>query len=127
MSWKTFERSTPELAGLCSQRLNRQISYLATIKKDGAPRLQPITPFIGHGMLFMFTEPSPPKIKDLQQDSRYALHCSVNGDRPLVEVQVCGKGNEIIDPGARQFTEHIANSPVVIASYVLFDFYVSHV
>jgi hypothetical protein len=33
MRWKTFEASAPELAGQCSQKLNRQISYLATIKK----------------------------------------------------------------------------------------------
>jgi hypothetical protein len=126
MSRKTFEGSVPELAGLCSQRLNGQISYLATIKQNGSPRLHPITPFIGNGMLFMFTEPSSPKIRDLQQDSRYAIHHSSIGDRPLVEVQVCGKAKAIVDPGTRQLSEHVANSSVVTASYALFEFQVSN-
>jgi hypothetical protein len=127
MSWKIFETNDPELAHLCSQKLNRQIAYLATIKKNGAPRLHPITPFIGYGMLFMFTEPSSPKIMDLRRDGRYTIHCSVSGDGPLVEVQVCGKAKEIVDPDTRQLAESIANSPVVIDSYVLFEFVVNSV
>jgi hypothetical protein len=51
----------------------------------------------------------------------------VSEDSPLVEVQVSGKAKEIVDPGAHQLAERIANSPVVIASYVLFEFQVSHV
>ena len=61
------------MAALGFERLNRKVAYLATIKKDGSPRLHPVTPFIGNGMLFVFTEPSSPKIGDLRRDGRYAL------------------------------------------------------
>ena len=90
MSWKAFEIASPELASLGFEKLNRKIAYLAMIKKDGSPRLHPITPFIGNGMLFMFTEPSSPKIQVLRQDGRYALHCSVSREGPFIEFLVSG-------------------------------------
>jgi len=128
VSWKFFEENAPELSQLVYGKLNRKIAYLATIKKDGSPRLHPVTPFIGNGMLFIFTEPSSPKIKDLQQDGRYALHCSVGGDGPLIEVMVSGEvivisGHQV----RREQAEHIAASPVVTDSYCLFEFLVNHV
>jgi hypothetical protein len=127
MTWKAFESDAPELACLGYNRLNRKIAYLVTLKKDGSPRLHPVTPFIGDGMLFIFTEPSSPKIRDLRCDGRYVLHCSVGGDGPLVEVQVSGEAIVILDPQVRLQAEKIAASPVVIDSYVLFELQVSNV
>lgn len=127
MSWKEFAEGNPEMARLGYEKLNRRIAYLATLKKDGAPRLHPVTPFIGNGMLFIFTEPSSPKIQDLYRDGRYAMHCTVDVDGPLVEIQVCGKAKAITDPGVREQSERFAGSPVVLQSYVLFEFQVERV
>jgi len=133
MSWQTFETASPGLAELCFERLDRKIAYLATIKKDGSPRLHPVTPFIGGGMLFIFTEPSSPKIGDLERDRRYALHCAVSRtgpageERPLVEVQVSGSAETITDPAVRARAVHIAGSPVVLESYSLFEFQLERV
>ena len=90
MSWKEFETRPPRMASPGFERLNRKVSYLATLKKDGSPNLHPTPPFIGNGMLFMSTEPSSPKINDLCSDGRYALHCSLNRqkDEPLKEFLV---------------------------------------
>jgi hypothetical protein len=127
MSWKVFEEDAPELASLGFEKLNRKIAYLAIIEKDGSPRLHPVTPFIGNDMLFIFTEPSSPKIRDLRRDARYALHCSVGGEGPLIEVLVSGKATVISDPIVRAQAERIAASPVVTDSYVLFEFQVKRV
>jgi hypothetical protein len=127
MSWKVFEDKSSELASIVFEKLNRKIAYLATIKKDGAPRLHPVTPFIGNGMLFIFTEPSSPKIRDLQRDGRYALHCSVGGDGPLTEVLLSGNAMVISDPILRSKAETVASSPVVIDSYYLFEFLIERV
>jgi hypothetical protein len=127
MSWKTFAESAPELAQLACAKLDRKIAYLATLRKDGSPRLHPVTPFIGSGMLFIFTEPSSPKIRDIQRDGRYALHCSVGGEGPLVEVLLSGDAVEVIDPSIRAQAEKIAASPVVIDSYFLFEFHIARV
>jgi hypothetical protein len=127
MSWKEFEEDCPQLASLGFEKLNRKIVYLAILKKDGSPRLHPVTPFIGNGMLFMFTEPSSPKIRDLRQDGRYALHCSVSREGPLIEFLVSGNAEEISDLIVRAQAESIAAAPVVNDSYVLFEFQVKRV
>ena len=128
MSWKAFEEDSPELARLSYEKLNRKIAYLATLKKDGSPRIHPVTPFIGNGMLFIFTEPSSPKIKDLRRDGRYAMHCSVGDEGPLIEILVSGEAVVISDSRVRrEQAKRIAASPVVMDSYVLFEFHVKHV
>jgi len=127
MSWKAFEENSPDLAALGFEKLNRKIAYLALIKMDGSPRLNPVTPFIGNGMLFIFTEPSSPKIPCLQRDGRYALHCGVGGEGPLIEFMVSGSAEVIFDPVVRAEAESIAASPVVIDSYFLFEFQVKRV
>ena len=129
MSWKEFEEQSPEMASLGIEKLNRRVAYLAILKKDGSPRLHPITPFIGNGMLFMFTEPSSPKIRDLRHDGRYALHCSVDRKEgePLIEFLVSGTAKTITDSTLRAQAENIAASPIVIDEYVLFEFQVDNV
>jgi len=128
MSWQEFAMSSPNLAGIVRERLDRKIAYLATIRKDGSPRLHPVTPFIREGMLFIFTEPSSPKIRDLRRDGRYALHCAVGaGGEPLVEVMVSGRATNITDLEIRGRAARYAASPVVLDSYFLFEFQLRHV
>jgi predicted pyridoxine 5'-phosphate oxidase superfamily flavin-nucleotide-binding protein len=126
MSWKEFEKDAPRMAFLGIEKLNRKVSYLATLKKDGSPRLHPVTPFIGNGMIFIFTEASSPKIRDLRRDSRYALHCSVERSEgePLKEFLVTGTAKIITDSSVRAEAANIAASPVVAQDYVLFEFQV---
>ncbi len=56
-----------------AERLNGKVAYLATVRKDGSPRVHPMTPIIGQGHLFVFMEPTSPKGHDLQRDGRYAI------------------------------------------------------
>ena len=129
MSWKKFEENAPRIASLGFEKLNWKVSYLAILNKDGSPRLHPVTPFIGNGMLFMFTEPSSPKIRDLRRDGRYALHCSVDRKEgePLKEFLVTGVATIINDSSLRASAANIAASPVVLDDYVLFEFQVRKV
>jgi hypothetical protein len=122
MSWNEFEWDSPELAALDYQKLNRKIAYLATLKKDGSPRLHPVKPFIGNHRLFIFTEPSSPKIRDLRRNRCYALHSAMGGEGPLIEVLVSGDATEISDPVERTLAKSIAALPVVSDSYVMFEF-----
>jgi hypothetical protein len=46
MSWKLLEEPQPELAAFGAERLNGQVAYLATVRKDGSPRVHPMTPII---------------------------------------------------------------------------------
>lgn len=127
MSWEVFQENAPELASVGFELLNRKIAYLATIKRDGSPRLHPVTPFIREGMLFIFTEPTSPKIGDLLGDKRYALHCSISSEGPLIEFLVMGTAEMITDPDIQNQAVRIAGSPVVTDRYLLFEYHVEHV
>ncbi len=128
MSWKEFGGQAPRMASLGFGRLNRKVAYLALLNKDGSPRLHPVTPFIGNGMLFMFTEPSSPKIRDLRRDGRYALHSSVDrkDGEPLIEFLVSGIAQVVTDESIRKQAEKIAASSVVIDTYYLFEFRINN-
>src|SRR6476469_9324453 len=111
MSWKTLEAQQPELAAMGGERLNGQVAYLATVRKDGSPRVHPMTPIIGQGHLFVFMEPTSPKGHDLRRDPRYAIHCSVS--------DTSGASGEFIVTGQAHMTDNqeLRALAVELASY----------
>ena len=70
MTWGDLERADPELAAAGARRLHGRVAYLATVSPDGAPRVHPVTPIVGDGLLFVFMEPTSPKGADLAQGRR---------------------------------------------------------
>jgi len=101
-TWKAFAEQSPELADFGKSRFGSGVAYLATTRADGSPRVHPVTPIIGDE-LFLFMEPTSPKGKDLQRDSRYALHCAVeNSGGGEGEFYVRGTATLITDPAIRQ-------------------------
>jgi hypothetical protein len=82
-TWAEFEADAPELAAAGKQLFEQfgiGLGFLATIRKDGGPRLHPMCPILAEGGLWTFIGPSP-KLGDLRRDGRYALHSF-----PAVEV-----------------------------------------
>jgi hypothetical protein len=112
-TWAAFEAAAPELAGE-GRRLFYQfgvgLGFLATIRKDGGPRLHPICPIVAEGGLFAFIVPSP-KCDDLRRDGRYALHCY-----PPVEVDdefyLTGRAAVEGDPAVRAAVAAAYHAPV---------------
>ena len=125
MSWKTLEEQSPELAAFGLERLNGKVAYLATIRKDGSPRVHPMTPIIGEGHLFVFMEPTSPKGHDLQRDGRYAIHCSVTDSNGASgEFIVAGRARLIDDPEMRALAARLS-SYTPAERYILFEFELS--
>ena len=77
MSWSDLAQTNQELAEFGRNRFASEVAFLATLRKDGSPRVHPVTPIIGDERPFVFMEPTSPKSHDLRRDSRYALYCSV--------------------------------------------------
>jgi hypothetical protein len=121
MSWQKLENESPGLAEIGKMRLNGRVSYLATTRANGAPRVHPVTPIVGGGRLFVFMEPTSPKGKDLVRNGRYALHCSVeNNDGGEGEFYVWGNGRLITDPAIRQIAV-TASTYTPADRYILFE------
>jgi hypothetical protein len=101
-SWADFAAEAPDLAAFGQRRLERRIAYLATIRADGAPRVHPVSPFIGDGCLAVYMEPASPKVADLRRDGRYALHCAVeDNEGGGGEFYVTGRAQEIAEAKRR--------------------------
>jgi hypothetical protein len=122
MSWKALEDQQPELAAFGAERLNGKVAYLATVRKDGSPRVHPITPIIGQGCLFVFMEPTSPKGRDLQRDGRYAIHCPVSDNSGASgEFIVTGRAHSVDQPDRRALAVRLA-SYTPADRYILFEF-----
>jgi len=74
--WEEFERLAPEIAEGGRNLIYQYgigLGYLATVRKDGGPRIHPFCPIIAAGGLYGLLVPSP-KRHDLARDPRAAIH-----------------------------------------------------
>ena len=104
MSWEDLGHAAPELATFGAKRFESGVAYIATVRKDGAPRIHPVTPIIGQGHLFVFMEPTSPKGHDLRCDGRYSLHSSVSDPN--------GTSGEFIVMGRAKLVDDLARRSV---------------
>ena len=103
VTWKEFALSAPDLAEIGKRLLYQYkvgYAFLATIRKDGGPRIHPVCPTIGQDRLYIFIEPESPKYPDLLRDGRFALHTFApeEGDE---EFYCTGRAEPVSDPTIR--------------------------
>src|SRR5918994_614425 len=90
-TWADLEREAPDVAGVADRvwagiiALSRNerapsdgpgfaVAYLATVRRDGAPRLHPFCPILADGGLFAAIPRQSPKGWDLRRDPRCVVH-----------------------------------------------------
>ena len=135
LTWGRFVDEVPELAsaarGLLYQFGTVGLGFLATVRRDGGPRVHPMCPMISGTSLLAFTEPGP-KRDDLHRDGRYALHCfppASNEDA----VYLTGRAQPVVDADVvavatsqwlaeRQLSE--SSAPPGLAHEELFELFV---
>ncbi len=74
--WQEFEQQAPEIAAggrALIYQYGIGLGFLATVRKDGGPRVHPFCPIIAVGGLYGLLVPSP-KRHDLARDPRAAIH-----------------------------------------------------
>jgi hypothetical protein len=121
MSWKTFADAAPELAAFGKGRFESGVAYLATVRKDGSPRVHPVTPIVSEEHLFVFMEPTSPKGHDLRRDGRYAIHNGVpDSSGTGGEFIITGRATFIEDPELRKVAVE-ASSYKPAERYILFE------
>ncbi len=99
-SWSDFEAAAPELAGKVRERLDaHKHKTLATVRRDGAPRISGTEAGIGDGELWLGSLWEARKALDLQRDPRFALHSgSDEPDDWQGDAKLAGVVEEITDP-----------------------------
>lgn len=76
LTWSAFEARRPDLAAAGRDLLYHfgvGLGFLATVRRDGGPRVHPICPLLADRGLYAWLIPSP-KLEDVKRDGRYALH-----------------------------------------------------
>ena len=126
-TWDDVTTAAPELAARVQERFEATgLALLATLRRDGAPRISGIEPWFGLGQLWLGMMPGSRKALDLRRDGRCALH-SATADKELTEgdAKLAGVATEISDPGERAAYERgvVAASgadPAIFDEYHLF-------
>jgi hypothetical protein len=74
--WIEFEAAAPEIASRAKELFlaNKHLT-IATLRRDGSPRISGIEAMFIEGDLWFGSMPRAVKALDLQRDPRYALHC----------------------------------------------------
>jgi hypothetical protein len=99
-SWFDFEAAAPELAASVRRRLDAHThKTLATVRKDGSPRISGTESQFVDGELWIGSMPNARKALDLRRDPRFALH-SGSEDPPgwSGDAKLAGVAEEITDP-----------------------------
>ena len=76
ITWNEFEEAAPSMAAIGRRMIfefDVGLGFLATVGRDGAPRVHPIAPTLHDGRLFALIVPGP-KLADLRRDGRFAFH-----------------------------------------------------
>lgn len=129
VTWQEFAAAEPDLADVGRSLLFQfkvGLAFLATVRKDGAPRLHPVCPVLSDDRLFVLIIPTSPKRHDLRRDGRYALQTFPQPKPGSDEFSIAGKAVGVDDPAVRaailRDAKHMAD-----ASEIAFELWIVHV
>jgi len=121
-SWSEFATAEPALARQVEERFRiRKHKTLATLRKDGSPRISGIEVEFADGELFLGMMPGSLKLHDLERDPRLALHSPTEdppdgrpqawaGEAKLAGVAVEVDGSALPVAGGRRFRVDITEA-----------------
>jgi hypothetical protein len=110
-TWDEFAAAAPEIAEIGRGLFERfHIAYLGTVRKDGAPRVHPVSPIIANGRLFVATAPASPKRLDQVRDGRYVIHALPGKDD--AEFLIRGRARRVTDDTTRAAVTEAAGHTV---------------
>ena len=101
VSWAAFEGAAPELAAAVRERFGaHRHCVLATLRRDGSPRVSGFEFHLANGDLWLPGMPGARKAGDLRRDGRFALHCApLDLELHAPDAKVAGIAVEVTDPG----------------------------
>lgn len=104
MHWSQLESSQPRLAELGRRRLiNPGVVLVATIRRDGTPRISPIEPLVMDGALWLCMMWHSTKATDLLRDPRVLVHSVItNRDGTEGEFKIRGVARVEDDPATQR-------------------------
>ncbi|MET7717408.1 pyridoxamine 5'-phosphate oxidase family protein [Streptomyces sp. NPDC005407] len=103
-SWADFQAAEPGLAETVQERFEQYKHHvLATLRKDGSPRVTGLEVTFRSGELWLGMMPGSRKAQDLKRDPRFALQANPGADDSMGggDVRIAGRAVEVTDPGEK--------------------------
>src|ERR1700751_5191830 len=104
ITWTEFEKREPDLAAAGRDQFYQHglgLGFLATVRRDGGPRVHPVCPVIGDHGLPLGILPGP-QLADRRRDGRYSLHSeTLPPPREDDGFAVTGYVRDVGDPAVR--------------------------
>ena len=101
--WSEVEADAPELAARAKTLFDAHVhKTLATLRKDGSPRISGVEVTFADGDLWTGSMGRAVKALDLRRDPRFALHSgSVDPPGWTGDAKVAGVAEEVTEPGRK--------------------------
>lgn len=123
-TWAAFSDDAPDLASRVQARFDATgLSFMATIRAGGGPRISPIEPFFGNGDLWLGMMDDARKLADLRRDPRLALHAaSIDKNVAAGDAKLGGRAVEATPADRERYRAAIAAAAVEVppGEYPLF-------
>ena len=114
LRWGEFREKNEDLAAKGHTLLYQYgigLGFIATVRKDGGPRVHPCCPILMEDGLYVFVLGNSPKRYDLDRDGRYALHSNPPAENDD-EFYIAGIVKHIDDLDLREKVSNIAQHDV---------------
>jgi len=101
VSWHGFHKAEPAFAETVEQRFATYTHHvLATLRKDGSPRLTGLEADFRAGEMWLGMMPNSLKALDLRRDPRFAMYANPGSgsDMDGGDVRISGRAVEVTDP-----------------------------
>jgi len=102
-SWGEVEREAPELAARARRHLDaNKHKTLATLRRDGSPRISGIELIFVDGELWFGSMWRAVKALDLLRDPRFAVHSASDGADFQGDAKLAGIAEEVVDDAKKR-------------------------
>ena len=107
VTWALFQEAEPALAASVRQRFeSHRHAVMATLRRDGAPRLSGMEAPIRDGHLWLAMDDSSRKAMDLRRDSRFSIHSAPDDEKLILgDARVDGRAVPALQPEVSLFVK----------------------
>ena len=115
-TWTEFSAAAPELAERVKKSFDaHKHKTLATLRKDGSPRISGTEVEFSDGELWLGSMPNALKAKDLLRDPRFAIHNGYSDTTPeaMSDAKLAGRAEAVPHPDHHRFRLDIREASVV--------------
>jgi len=107
VTWARFQDAEPAFAASVRERFeSHRHAVMATLRRDGAPRLSGMEVPIREGHLWLAMEDNSRKTEDLRRDGRFSIHSAPDSEQLILgDARMEGRAVQALQPEVSLFVK----------------------